>query len=91
MRGGSLEFSIGGDSLLLGGDIVVTVNGAPATDPDKFEGIMRSLKVGDRLKLKVYRDEKYLELAYVLPERPLLPGDLPASRSFLPNGSTVQP
>ena len=91
VRGGSLEFSIGGDSLLLGGDVIVTVNGTPATDPDKFATLMRGLKVGDKLKLKLYRDEKYLELDYVLPERPLLPGDLPPSHSYLPGGSTAQP
>jgi len=91
VRGGSLEFSIGGDSLLLGGDVIVTVNGTPATDPDKFATLMRGLKVGDKLKLKLYRDEKYLEVDYVLPERPLLPGDLPPSHSYLPGGSTAQP
>jgi len=91
VRGGSLEFSIGGDSLLLGGDVVVSVNGAPATDPEKLAGIMRGLKVGGKLKLKLYRDEKYLEVEYTLPERPLLPGDLAPSRSFLPNGAAGQP
>ena len=30
IRGGSLEFSIGGDSLLLGGDVIVSVNGIAA-------------------------------------------------------------
>ena len=76
---------------MLGGDVIVTVNGIPATDPDRFARIMRSLKVGDKLKLKLYREEKYLELEYVLPERPLLPGDLPPSHSYLPGGSTAQP
>ena len=52
---------------------------------------MRGLKVGDKLRLKLYRDEKYLDVDYVLPERPLLPGDLAPSHSFLPNGAAGQP
>jgi hypothetical protein len=38
---------------------------------------MRALKVGDRLEMKVFRDGKTRNVAYTLPERPLLPGDVP--------------
>jgi len=84
IRGGVMELSIGGSSFLLGGDIVVSLNGAPMNEPEKLTGIMRGLKVGSRLKLKVFRDGKYLELEYSLPERPLLPGDIPDVGSFAP-------
>ena len=84
VRGGVMELSIGGSSFLLGGDIVVSLNGAPMNEPEKLTGIMRGLKVGSRLKLKVFRDGKYLELEYSLPERPLLPGDIPDVGSFAP-------
>jgi S1-C subfamily serine protease len=77
IRGGTMELSIGGSSFLLGGDIVVNLNGAPMNEPEKLGGIMRGVKVGSRLKLKLFREGKYLELEYTLPERPLLPGDLP--------------
>ncbi|HTS53451.1 MAG TPA: trypsin-like peptidase domain-containing protein [Burkholderiales bacterium] len=84
IRGGMMELSIGGSSLLLGGDIVVSLNGAPMDQPEKLSGIMRGLKVGGRLKVKVFREGKYLTMEYSLPERPLLPGDLPEAGTFLP-------
>lgn len=45
---------------------------------------MRALKVGSQLKVKLFRDGKYLEVEYTLPERPLLPGDLPETGTFAP-------
>ena len=84
IRGGVMELSIGGSSFLLGGDIVVSLNGAPMNEPDKLAGIMRGLKVGGRIKLKLFREGKYVELEYSLPERPLLPGDLPELGTLVP-------
>jgi serine protease Do len=84
VRGGDTELSIGGSSLLLGGDIVVSLNGTPMNDPEKLFGIMRALKVGSTLKLKLFRRGHYLEVEYRLPERPLLPGDIPESGTFAP-------
>jgi serine protease Do len=84
VRGGEMELSIGGSSLLLGGDVVVNVNGAPMNDPEKLAGIMRGLKVGSQLKLRLFRQGKYLDIDYKLPERPLLPGDLPEAGTFAP-------
>ena len=84
IRGGDIELTIGGASLLLGGDIVVSLNGASMNQPEKLSGIMRGLKVGSTLKLKLYRQGKYLDVQYSLPERPLLPGDLSEATSFAP-------
>ena len=77
LHGGEVEFTLGNLSLLLGGDIVTSINGVPTTDADKIAPIMRALKVGDRLEMKVFRDGKTRDVAYTLPERPLLPGDVP--------------
>jgi S1-C subfamily serine protease len=84
IRGGEMELTIGGSSLLLGGDIVVSINGAPMNDPDKLTSIMRGLKVGSTLKLRLYRQGKYVDVEYKLPERPLLPGDLPEGGTYAP-------
>ena len=77
MRGGEIEFTLGTISLLLGGDIITSINGVPTTDADRIAPIMRGLKVGDKLKMSVFRDGEAREVVYTLPERPLLPGDLP--------------
>ena len=83
VRGGEIEFTLGTVSLLLGGDIVTTVNGVPATDADKVSPMMRALKVGDSLSLSVFRDGQTRTVTYTLPERPLLPGDLPEEQAGL--------
>jgi S1-C subfamily serine protease len=84
IRGGEIELMIGGASLLLGGDIVVSINGAMMTQPEKLAGIMRSLKVGSVLRLKLFRQGKSIDVQYTLPERPLLPGDLPDAGTYAP-------
>ncbi|HEV8261242.1 MAG TPA: trypsin-like peptidase domain-containing protein [Burkholderiales bacterium] len=81
IRGGRIEFTLGTISLLLGGDIVTHINDAPTTDPEKLAPILHSLKVGSRVKLTLFREGETRDLEYVLPERPLLPGDLPAEQA----------
>ncbi len=81
IRGGRIEFTLGTISLLLGGDIVTRINNAPTTDPEKLAPIMRSLKVGSTVKLTLFREGEMREVEYVLPERPLLPGDLPEEQA----------
>jgi S1-C subfamily serine protease len=76
VRGGRLEVSIGGKALLLGGDIVTRANDVALTSDEKLTGLMRTLKVGDTLRLTLFRNGEYREVEYVLPERPLLPSDL---------------
>ncbi len=78
IQGGSMELTLGGSSFLLGGDIVVEINGVKVTDGDMLTTAMRGLKVGSNLALKLFRRGKYRDVEYVLPERPLLPGDIPA-------------
>ena len=84
LRGGELELVIGGRSLLVGGDIITTVNGTPLNSPDSFVTIMRALKVGATISLTVFRDGEYHTVEYSLPERPLLPGDVPGQRLLSP-------
>jgi S1-C subfamily serine protease len=81
MRGGEIEFTLGSTSLLLGGDIVTAINGVPTTDPDKIAPVMRALSVGSVLKMSVFREGDTREVVYSLPERPLLPGDVPEEQA----------
>jgi S1-C subfamily serine protease len=85
IRGGELPITIVGEEFLLGGDIITAINGQSLGDPEKFITLIRSLKVGDKLKLVVYREKKTRNVELTLPERPILPGDLPsdAPRSLL--------
>ncbi len=82
LRGGLVEFAVGGQSYLLGGDIVTTINGTTLNSPDALVRVIRSLKVGDTLRMRMFRDGRYRAVKYMLTERPLLPGDLPDQRAF---------
>lgn len=77
LHGGQLEMTIAGRDFLIGGDIITAINGVATTQPEKMFDALQGLKVGDTLKLTLFRDGKYLDIKYVLPERPLLPGDIP--------------
>jgi serine protease Do len=82
IRGGSLEVTVGTTSLLLGGDIVTSINDTPMDNPEKLKLVMRALTVGSKVKLALYREGEVREVEYVLPERPLMPSDLPEEQSF---------
>ena len=87
LRGGQLEIAISGREFLFGGDIVTTMNGTRLTSEEHLLEAMRAAAVGDTLRLTVYRRGEYLDLEYVLPERPLLPGDVPGQSTLVPSGA----
>ena len=82
LRGGRLELELEGRAYLLGGDIVTSINGRAVETPEALAETMRALRVGADLKLRVFREGSYREVQYVLPERPLLPGDVPGDREL---------
>ena len=81
MRGGEVEFTFGTTSLLLGGDIITRINGVQTTEAEKIAPIMRGLKVGATLTMSLFHEGETREVIYTLPERPLLPGDLPEEQT----------
>ncbi len=84
IRGGTLDLSIGGQPVLLGGDIITEINGSAVSDPEKLRKALEALKVGAPVHLTVFSEEKTRQLDVVITERPLLPGDIRAHRSSAP-------
>ena len=76
LQGGDLEIDIAGHEFLLGGDIITAINGTAVSSPEKVVEALRGMKVGTPVTLTVFRDGKEVKLAYGLPERPILPGDI---------------
>lgn len=76
LRGGSLPIKIGLEEYLLGGDVITKVNGEPLTDIETVARIVRSLKVDDKVQLEYWREGRVHTAEVVLPERPVLPGDV---------------
>jgi serine protease Do len=85
VRSGELPIAIVGTEFLLGGDIITAINGQMLDDPEKFLKVVHSLKVGNKVNLTLYREMKTRNVEFILPERPILPGDLPSDipRNFL--------
>jgi S1-C subfamily serine protease len=92
LQGGQLEMTIAGRTLLIGGDIITKINGTPVNETsDQVVKVLHDLKVGTTFNMTIFREGKYLDIKYVLPERPLLPGDIPEGQLVAPlNAGGVQ-
>jgi serine protease Do len=84
--GGRLEVVIDGQPVLLGGDIVTRIDGAPVDDFEQLSRALRSFTVGESIHMTLFRDMHAVEADCVLTERPLLPMDIPERRSVAPMG-----
>jgi serine protease Do len=51
------------------GDVITEINGERVADDDGILGIFHSARTGDELKLKVYRDDSFIELTMKLVKR----------------------
>ena len=80
LQGGNLEMTIAGRDFLFGGDIVTRMNDRTLGTPDDVIAALATLKVGSEVTMTVFRDQKSVDVKYVLPERPLLPGDITSSQ-----------
>jgi Trypsin-like serine proteases, typically periplasmic, contain C-terminal PDZ domain len=76
LQGGGLSITIAGMEFLLGGDIITDLNGQSLNDAERFAKLIQSLKVGDKVRLTLYREKKTQKVEFILPERPTLPRDL---------------
>jgi serine protease Do len=76
LKGGVLPVTVGMEDYLIGGDIITKVDGEELKDMDTVVRIVSALKVGDTVSLEYYRKGRRLLAQVVLPERPILPGDI---------------
>jgi S1-C subfamily serine protease len=76
VRGGNLSVVVQGDEYLLGGDILTQINGTPIRSHQDYVARVKTLRVGQRVKIVVVRDGTPRELSVTVAERPRLPSDL---------------
>ena len=67
LRGGFIKASIGDRTLLLGGDIILKVQGMPCGETHRVYDALAELKPGERLTLTVLREGQLRELTTVVP------------------------
>ncbi|HKN47597.1 MAG TPA: trypsin-like peptidase domain-containing protein [Candidatus Polarisedimenticolia bacterium] len=68
LKSGTIRATIGEDDLVVGGDIILAVQGIPLGGPNAYDAIRRSLKdalPGDRIVVKILRGGETLELTSV--------------------------
>ncbi|MFH1672960.1 MAG: trypsin-like peptidase domain-containing protein [Pseudomonadota bacterium] len=75
LRDGELPVIIAGLEFLLGGDIIIAADGQAFDNKEHFTQFVRSLRVGDMVRLTLYYRGETREVELRLPERPILPGD----------------
>jgi len=87
LQGGDFPMVIGVQQYLLGGDVIAKVNGQRLTSMATIFRIVKSLRVGSKVRLEVWRGSNMRTVDVVLTERPVLPGDI---RRFQAQGGLRQ-
>jgi len=68
LRGGSERAYLGNTPILLGGDLIVGIDGEKVEDQQDLAQVMNAHRAGDVVKITVYRREQKLELSVTLGE-----------------------
>lgn len=68
LKGGKVEANVGGNRVKLGGDLIINVNGVPATETAKVAGALRALKPGETIRYDVLREGKRDVVEVAVPE-----------------------
>jgi S1-C subfamily serine protease len=76
VRGGNLAIVIQGEEYLLGGDILTAIQSTPIRSHQDYIAKVRTLKLGQKVRLTVMRDGHSRDLTLTVGERPRLPTDL---------------
>ena len=70
IRGGNQRVEIGNAIFIIGGDIIVALDGISFKTGEEFHEILKSKKPGDRIILTIWRGQTKRELSVRLGERP---------------------
>jgi len=68
IHGGNQQAYVGNTPILLGGDLIVAIDGRQVTDPQDINGIMDKHQAGDTISVTFYRGRRQLTLKLALGE-----------------------
>lgn len=81
--GGRMPVKIGTRTLILGGDVIIAINDIALDGLESLQRAFDLVRIGARVRLKVFRQGKTITTEFEITERPLQPGDVPeSSQSF---------
>jgi S1-C subfamily serine protease len=76
LRAGELDVTIEEEPWVLGGDILVAVNGQDVKTSEQYGKVLRQLKAQQSIELTLFRDGARRTLSVTLGERPTPPSPL---------------
>jgi len=68
LRGGNQQAYVGNTPIMLGGDLIVAIDGQQVTDPQDINAIMDKHQAGDTISVTFYRGRKQMTLKLILGE-----------------------
>ena len=68
LRGGNQQAYVGNTPILLGGDLIVAIDGQQVTDPQDISALMDKHQAGDTISVTFYRGHKQMTLKLILGE-----------------------
>jgi S1-C subfamily serine protease len=68
LRGGSQRAFLGNTPILVGGDLIVALDGQQVEDQQELAQIMNNHRAGDTVRITIYRGKKKLQVGVVLGE-----------------------
>jgi len=90
LRDGEFELTIAGEPILLGGDIITELNGTKLDDVEKLEQTLATLKIGTKVQLTVFRDNRQVHVDVAIIERQFMPSEFQSRRSDSPAAGIPQ-
>ncbi|MBI3802663.1 MAG: trypsin-like peptidase domain-containing protein [Nitrospirae bacterium] len=70
IRGGTQRVEVGNAILVVGGDIIVAIDGEPVESAEEFHRFMRTKRPGERIRLTLFRGREKKEVEVKLGDRP---------------------
>src|ERR1700678_1014475 len=68
LRGGDQRAYLGNSLIMLGGDLIVAIDGEKVTDEDDLAQMMNDHRAGDKVKVTIYRNKKKIDVDVALGE-----------------------
>src|ERR1700726_3224043 len=68
LRGGSERAYLGNIPIMVGGDLIVAIDGQDVRDQQDLSQVMNSHRAGDTVRLTIYRDKKKMDVSVMLGE-----------------------
>jgi len=68
LKGGNQQAYVGNMPIMLGGDLIVAVDGKEVTDPEDINALMDKHQAGDTVSVTIYRGKKQITIKLILGE-----------------------